>query len=221
MIIERVISLVIGYVFGLIETGFIYGKIKNVDIRKHGSGNAGTTNALRTFGVKAGVITFLGDFIKAILALWIVGLIYGNAGYEAVFTLQMYAGLGVILGHIFPFYLKFKGGKGIASTAGVMMVINPIGACIAMATFIVISLVTRYVSVGSMIAVVLITTLEICFGQFGMLGVSGNALIENYVLMLIIAVITIFKHKTNIVRLIHHEENKLDFKKKPEVTKEK
>lgn len=220
MIIERVISLVIGYVFGLLETGFIYGKIKNVDIRKHGSGNAGTTNALRTLGAKAGVITFIGDFFKAIIALWVISLIYGNAGHEAVFTYQMYAGLGVILGHVFPFYLKFKGGKGIASTAGVMMMINPIAACIALGTFLIIALGTRYVSVASLIAIVLVTGLEIGFGQFGLLGVSGNALIENYVLMIIIAAIAILKHKTNIVRLIHHEENKLDFKKKPEVTKE-
>ncbi|MBD9156739.1 MAG: glycerol-3-phosphate acyltransferase, partial [Lachnospiraceae bacterium] len=91
----RLACVAIGYVFGLFQTGYIYGELKGTDIRQHGSGNAGATNALRTLGWKAGLITLLGDCFKCVFAV----------------LLGMYAALGVILGHNFPFYLKFKGGK--------------------------------------------------------------------------------------------------------------
>ncbi len=110
---ERIICLVVGYAFGLIQTGFIYSKIKHTDIRNHGSGNAGTTNVLRTFGAKGGAITFLGDFLKAVIPVLIVGFIFREQGIEAVKMYQMYTSLGVVLGHDFPFFMGFKGGKGI------------------------------------------------------------------------------------------------------------
>ena len=115
---ERLICIVIGYLFGLVQTGYIYGKIKHIDIRKHGSGNAGATNALRTLGWKAGTITFLGDCLKCVLAVIFVRVIFSQSAY--VELLAMYSGLGAVLGHNFPFYLNFKGGKGMASTAGLI-----------------------------------------------------------------------------------------------------
>ena len=117
---ERIICLAIGYVFGLFQTGYIYGKLHNVDIRTMGSGNAGTTNGLRTMGFKAGAITFLGDAFKCIFAVLAVKLIFGEAHADILPLLAMYAGMGAVLGHNFPFYLKFKGGKGIAATAGLL-----------------------------------------------------------------------------------------------------
>ena len=109
---ERIICLAIGYVFGLFQTGYIYGKLHNVDIRTMGSGNAGTTNALRTMGFKAGAITFIGDAFKCIFAVLTVKLIFGDSQADILPLLSMYAGTGAVLGHNYPFYLKFKGGKG-------------------------------------------------------------------------------------------------------------
>ena len=107
---ERLICVVIGYLFGLFQTGYFYGKLKHIDIRQHGSGNAGTTNALRTLGWTAGAITFLGDCLKCVAAVAVVYWLYGST-HDNISLLAMYAGMGAVLGHNFPFYLKFKGGK--------------------------------------------------------------------------------------------------------------
>ena len=118
---ERFICLLIGYAFGLIQTGYIYGKMRGVDIRKEGSGNAGSTNALRTMGIKAGLVTLLGDCFKCVFAVVTVYLIYGKTYADIFPLLAMYAGMGAVLGHNYPFYLNFKGGKGIAATAGLIL----------------------------------------------------------------------------------------------------
>lgn len=117
---ERIVCILIGYIFGLFQTGYLYGRMNHVDIRKMGSGNAGSTNALRTLGVKAGVCTFLGDSFKCIFAVLAVRLIFGGNYGEILPLLSIYAGLGAVLGHNFPFYLGFKGGKGIAAMAGLL-----------------------------------------------------------------------------------------------------
>ena len=109
---ERLICLAIGYVCGLFQTGYLVGRMSHVDIRKKGSGNAGTTNALRVLGWKAGLMTFAGDVIKCVAAFLIVRFMY--QGNDSLPLLALYAGAGVTLGHNFPFYMNFKGGKGIA-----------------------------------------------------------------------------------------------------------
>ena len=117
---ERLICLAIGYVCGLFQTGYIVGEMSHVDIRKKGSGNAGTTNALRVLGWKAGALTFAGDVLKCVAAFLIVYFMYRGSEYRPLLTL--YAGAGVTLGHNFPFYMGFKGGKGIAVMAGLVVV---------------------------------------------------------------------------------------------------
>ena len=117
---ERLICLAIGYVCGLFQTGYIVGEMSHVDIRKKGSGNAGTTNALRVLGWKAGLLTFAGDVIKCVVAFLIVFFMYRGSDCRPLLTL--YAGAGVTLGHNFPFYMNFKGGKGIAVMAGLVAV---------------------------------------------------------------------------------------------------
>ena len=111
MIIARIISLLIGYIFGLFQTGYIYGKSKGIDIRTEGSGNAGTTNSLRVLGWKAGAITFAGDLLKAIFAVLLIKLIFGGTYGADTKVLELYAGFGTVLGHNFPCYLQFKGGS--------------------------------------------------------------------------------------------------------------
>ena len=121
---ERIICLAIGYVCGLLQSGYLVGKLHHIDIRKSGSGNAGSTNALRVMGWKAGLMTFAGDVLKCFAAVLIVrGLYHGS---NCLALLMMYAGAGVTLGHNFPFYMKFKGGKGIAVSFGVLLALFPI-----------------------------------------------------------------------------------------------
>lgn len=115
----RIVCLAIGYCFGLFQTAFIYGKMHGIDIREKGSGNAGTTNALRVLGKKAGLIVFLGDALKAVFAMVLVHFLFENSHPEMGALLRIYAGAGVVLGHNFPFYMGFKGGKGIAATGGI------------------------------------------------------------------------------------------------------
>ena len=120
---ERLICLAVGYVFGLFQTGYLYGRMNGIDIRQYGSGNSGTTNALRVLGKKAGLVVFAGDFLKTLIPCLTVRYLFRehmNSGY----LFMLYTGLGVILGHNFPCYLKFKGGKGIAATAGLLAALD-------------------------------------------------------------------------------------------------
>mgnify|MGYP001492218511 CR=1 FL=1 len=106
---ERLVCLLIGYIFGLFQTGYFYGKTQGVDIRKMGSGNAGSTNALRTMGIKAGMITLLGDCFKCVIAVLVVRGIYGQSHADILPLLSLYTGFGAVLGHNFPFYQGRKG----------------------------------------------------------------------------------------------------------------
>lgn len=212
---ERIVCILIGYVFGLFQTGYIYGRLQHVDIRKMGSGNAGSTNALRTLGVKAGACTFLGDSFKCIFAVLAVRLIFGETHGDILPLLSIYAGMGAVLGHNFPFYLKFKGGKGIAAMAGLLAALTNVWIClIAIVVFVTIVAVTKYVSVGS-IAVVLIFFAGVVFrGQTGSYGMATPYLHEMYVVAAFLAVLAIWKHRANIQRLLSGTENKISIGKK-------
>ena len=120
MVVFRIISALLGYLFGLFPTGVLYGNAHHVDIRSKGSGNTGTTNSLRVLGWKAGVIVFLGDCLKAVAAMAIIWFMAKDRYPDTVKLLELYAGFGAVLGHNFPFYMKFKGGKGIASSVGII-----------------------------------------------------------------------------------------------------
>ena len=208
---ERLLCVAIGYLFGLVQTGYIYGKIKKIDIRKHGSGNAGTTNALRTLGWKAGVITFIGDCLKCVLAVTVVQVLFIQDPHQGLYA--MYAGLGAVLGHNFPFYLKFKGGKGIASTAGLILAVNPIMFLIVAVVFISIVLITQYVSLGSIIIMVLFVIMVVISGQSGWLLMLPGDLYEYYAIAIVLALLAIWRHRANIKRLLSGTENKTDVRK--------
>ncbi len=207
---ERLVCVIIGYAFGLIQTGYIYGKIHNVDIRKQGSGNAGTTNALRTMGWKAGIVTLLGDCFKCVFAVVIVHLIYGKSHADILPVLSMYAGMGAVLGHNYPFYLNFKGGKGIAATAGLILsTTNVWMVLICLGTFLLIVGVTRYVSLGSLAVATIYMIEVIVYGHMGGYAVSQAGLYEMYVIAVLLMVSAFYKHKANIGRLLSGTENKL------------
>ena len=203
---ERIICILIGYAFGLFQTGYFYGMTKHVDIRKHGSGNAGTTNALRTLGWTAGVITFIGDCLKCVLAVVVVHLLFGQN--ENIALLSMYAGMGAVLGHNFPFYLKFKGGKGIAATAGLVLSTNPIMFLIVALIFAAIVLTTRYVSLGSILIMIVFVIEVVVYGQNGGFQLAQPQLYELYAVVVFLAGMAIYRHRANIKRLLTGTENK-------------
>ena len=211
---ERLICLGIGYVYGLFQTGYIYGRMHGMDIRKHGSGNAGSTNALRTMGVKAGAITLLGDCFKCVIAVLVVRGIFASRCPEILPLLSMYAGFGAVLGHNYPFYLGFKGGKGIAATAGMILATDLRMAAVCLVVFVVIVAVTRYVSLGSLVVTVLFLAGLVICGQIGEFGMAQNYLFEMYGVGLLFTLSAFFQHRANIKRLREGTENKIGLKKK-------
>ena len=166
---ERIICLAIGYLFGMFQTSFIIGKIHHMDIRQYGSGNAGTTNALRTLGKKAGAMTLIGDMLKCVIAILIVDAVFENRYQEILPLLGMYTAAGCVLGHNFPFYLGSRGGKGIAASANAAG--NGLRVFLICAViFIGLVAITRYVSLGSMAAY---AGALVCFIGFGAVGSYG------------------------------------------------
>ena len=210
---ERVICLLIGYVCGLFQTSYIYGKAHGIDIREHGSGNAGTTNALRTLGAKAGALTFLGDCFKCVLAVVIVRLIFGGSHPDTIRLLGLYASAGAILGHNFPFYLKFKGGKGIACTAGLLLSFDWRLTLAALVVFLIAFFATHYVSLGSLLVYVVFLLGLAVMGQTGQFAMDASHIREMYLVAALLAVLAFYKHRANIVRLLHGNENKTYLKK--------
>ena len=215
---ERIICLLIGYVFGLFQTAYFYGKAHGVDIRTQGSGNAGTTNALRVFGTKAGLIVFAGDCLKCILAVCIVRALYGKIHPDMIYLLCLYTGTGAILGHNFPFYMNFKGGKGIAATAGMVLSFHPYFIPMGVILFFGAFLTTHYVSLGSLLVYAgLMIEMVIC-GQLGVFhGMTQPQLLEMYVLTAFLTIMAYWKHRENIKRLLHGEERKTYLTKKNKV----
>lgn len=213
---ERLLCIVIGYVFGMIQTGYFYGKMRKIDIREHGSGNAGTTNTLRTLGWKAGAITFLGDCLKCVAAVVVARAIFGGSEIPGI-LLGLYAGFGAVLGHNYPFYLKFKGGKGIACMAGVIITLHPVFVAISLVVFASVVLITRYVSVGSLVLMVAFVAQVVVYGQMGGFGLSGMNLYEFYGISIFLAVLAFVRHRKNIVRLLQGTENKFGVKKEENV----
>lgn len=212
--VERLLCIAIGYLCGLFQTSYLYGKAHGIDIRNYGSGNAGTTNALRTLGAKAGAITFLGDCFKCVAAVLIVRLIFGGSHPETIKLLSLYAAAGTILGHNFPFYLNFRGGKGIAATAGLLVSFDWRLMLAALAVFLVVFLTTHYVSLGSILVYVVFVTGLIIMGQTGQFAMEQARIHEMYIVALLLAALAIYKHRENIVRLVHGNENKTYLKKK-------
>lgn len=210
----RIICLLIGYVFGLFQTAYIYGKLHGIDIREHGSGNAGTTNTLRVLGRKSGIIVLIGDVLKCILAVVVTGLLFDASHPDMIYLLKLYAGAGAILGHNFPFYLHFKGGKGIAATAGMILAFHwymiPIEIVVFFGTFFL----THYVSLGSLLVYVALMIMLVVMGQTGVFAMPQPYLTEMYILGLLLTVMAFVKHRQNIVRLLHGEERKTYLSKK-------
>ncbi len=216
--------LIVGYFFGSFSTGYFLGKKQGHDIQSEGSGNIGTTNALRTMGKGAGLITFLGDLAKAFIPTLIVRFVYCNMmGYEADLTyiVTLITGLGVFVGHIFPFYLRFRGGKGIAVAAAVIVATSCDGGVglwmifIGIAIFVIVVALTRYVSLGSLIVLwyfPIYVSLKFWESEYYWMALG---------LGLIFIAFSYCKHAGNIHRLLNGTERKLFEKKDDDKPKDK
>lgn len=215
MLLNRILVLVIGYFCGIFLSGYAYSKSKHKDITQMGSGNAGTTNTFRMFGWKAGLITLIGDVSKPIVAILATWLLFHKSEPEGVRLLELYAGLGTIIGHNHPFYMKnFKGGKGVACTGGMMIAFCPIEVPIGISLFIITTALTKYVSVGSIVGLISFFIQTVVFGEMGLLDVTKHYRIEIYILAAVIMLMGIVRHRENIGRLLSGTENKFSLKKK-------
>lgn len=207
--IERLSCLLIGYVFGLFQTSYIIGKIHKTDIREHGSGNAGTTNALRTFGKKAGALTLLGDCMKCILAIVVVRLLFAERGADIIPLLCIYAATGCILGHNFPITLGFRGGKGIAASVGFLIAFDWRLFVICAVLFFALFFTTHYVSLCSLSCYILALAAMIVRGEAGGYGMDRARTTEMYLVMVFLACLAFWRHRANIIRLAKGTENKV------------
>lgn len=215
------IFFLVGYGFGSFSTGYVVGRMSGHNIQSEGSGNIGTTNALRTMGAKGGGLTFAGDLLKAFIPTLLVRFVFcPNMDYspEMTYLMTLVIGLGVVMGHNFPFYLHFRGGKGIAVSAAVI-VASSAGSVLGwsmialfLALFITVVAITRYVSLGSLIVVwyfpvyVILQYRETDTAMFaGLLVLAFGFTLLAYI-----------KHAGNIKRLLNHTERKLGEKKEKE-----
>jgi len=193
---------------GSIPTSVWIGKMFfGIDIRQHGSGNAGATNALRVLGVRTGVIVLLLDVVKgsaAVALAWVVSENFINPELFSAF--QLLLGLFALVGHVFPVFAGFRGGKGVATLTGVVAVLFPIAFPICLAIFVVIFVLTRYVSLGSILASIALPVVVI--------AVTGQATTAEIVFSCLVAVMVPLSHRKNIQRLLKGTENKTYFSKK-------
>lgn len=217
MIPYYIIMGIIAYLIGSVNFSILISKkIAGFDVREKGSGNAGTTNMLRTVGKGAAVVTLILDILKGVAAIYI-GILYGNIVSKLAnlpidsSILVQISGIFVILGHTFPIYFGFKGGKGVATALGILLTTNYQIGLICLVFALVLIALTRMVSVGSLAAAILFPVLTLFLGRENFI-VPGNYLVYS----IIVALIVIFNHRSNIKRLLNGTENKISFKKKEE-----
>ena len=207
--ILRIVCLVMGYCFGMIQWAYILGKKHGIDIREHGSGNSGTTNAIRVMGPRTGILVFLLDMGKSLAAILLTGLLFGKTHPEMVYLLKMYTIAGCVLGHDFPFYMNFKGGKGVAVLAGFVIAFHISFLPVALLLFFVPFLVTNYVSLGSLLLYAGVLIQLIIEGQSGVFSPTPQKyLVEMYLIQAFLSGMAWYRHRANIKRLISGTESK-------------
>ncbi len=205
----RVIMLVIGYLLGGIQPAIIISRFKGQDIREQGSGNAGSTNAIRVYGKKIGLTVFALDLLKAIIAVIIARVVYE----EHAITASLYAAIGVILGHSYPLYFGFKGGKGVAVTVGAIYFIDIRIGIIASIIFGISLYVTKIVSLSSMLL-----TSSVAVGLY-IFYKDHEDIIEVLILGIAVAGFVIYRHRANIKRMMDGTEAKIKSKKEKPLNK--
>jgi acyl phosphate:glycerol-3-phosphate acyltransferase len=206
--IIQIVSLIAAYLIGSIPTSVWFGKIfYKIDLRDYGSGNAGATNALRVFGNKAGALVLLLDALKGFMAVYLSRFsadIFTNDNHFIVYQLML--GTMALLGHVFPVFAGFRGGKGIATLVGITIAMFPLAVLICLGVFLLFFLPTRYVSLGS-ISAALAFPLIVLF-------IMQSTVISEIIFAFAVAVFVPVTHIKNIKRLLKNQENKLVFRKK-------
>lgn len=217
-----VITIIAAYLLGSINSAIIVSKtLYHDDVRKHGSGNPGLTNMLRTFGKGAAGLTLLGDIMKTVLAIFISAIFFGLNYVGAVSTgdgMCYIAGLFAVIGHISPIYYRFKGGKGVLTTAVSALVLCPPVFGILFLLFVAIVAISKYVSLGSVTGAILYPV--ILHGYFSIVFGAGTTPGLAALASIIIAILIVWCHRGNLQRISDRTERKLSFKKKPEVSAE-
>lgn len=208
------ISVVVPYLLGSINTAVLISRLfYGADIRTQGSGNGGLTNMLRVYGKKAALFVLLGDVLKTVISLLFVGLFYGM-GYGAYGfasnSLLYVAGTLCIIGHVFPVYFKFKGGKGVLCTAAMVLLLSPYVFLVLFAVFLLLLLVTHYVSLSSITVGLLYPF--VLNRIMALFSIKAGGLIT--LLTIIVGLLVFYCHRTNIVRIKEHRENRFYFRKK-------
>jgi len=208
MTISDILAILAAYLLGAVPFGLIIGKLKGIDIRAHGSGNIGATNVLRVLGKPLGITTFILDALKGFIpAFFFPGIAEQiSPGVMNDQVLSVLCGAFAIVGHNFPVFLRFKGGKGIATSAGVLIGIAPLAALSGVLTWVAIFFTTRYVSLASIIAAAAV----IVAGWI--LHGDGNLILP--IVLTILGLLAILRHKTNIVRLMNGTESRFVKKKR-------
>lgn len=199
-ILLSILVAAIAYLLGCISTGTLIANAQGVDIRSKGSKNTGASNVLRVMGLKSGLFTFLGDFIKATLACWIGSLIlpgstFGVAGYG-----MMLGGLFAVLGHNWPVFFGFKGGKGVACSAAVIFFVNPLLGIISILICVAVIAITRFISAGSM-SMLLSYMILMCATHWGQWFTC--------LFTVVLLALCVWRHRGNIERLMNGTENKI------------
>ncbi len=204
---ERLLCLLIGYALGCIQTAYFVGKITaRIDIREHGSGNAGTTNVTRVLGKKAGIVVFVLDILKGVLAFNLCMFLFADdmfARDAELLRFGLYAGLGAVIGHCFPFYLKFKGGKGVATSLGVILFIQFPMACLCYLCGFITVYFSKYISLASLVIMAVFPILMTVFLGFNL---------ENLIIALLLSGLIYYVHRGNIQRIMNGTERKFSLK---------
>ena len=211
--IEYIIMAMIAYCIGSVNFSVIISKkIAGFDVREKGSGNAGTTNMLRSVGKKAAAITLLCDIAKGIVAI-AISMIIGNIMEETNQELLLQiAGIAVVIGHTFPIFFGFKGGKGVATSIGILLMSNWKIGLICFIFALVLMILTRMVSVGSCAAAILFPILTLFINDSYTILTEGKNGNTYFIYSVLLAVIVLYNHRSNIKRLLNGTENKISFK---------
>lgn len=213
--VAYIIMAIIAYCIGSINFSVIISKkFAGFDVREKGSGNAGSTNMLRSVGKKAAAITLICDILKGVVAI-IISIIIGNiiSGVNKELLLQI-AGIAVVIGHTFPVFFQFKGGKGVATSLGILLMSNWQIGLICLVFALVLMALTRIVSLGSCAAAVLFPVLTLFINENYTVLTDGKSGKVYFIYSLILAAIVLYNHRSNIKRLLNGTENKLSFKRR-------
>jgi glycerol-3-phosphate acyltransferase PlsY len=215
------IIVILSYLVGSIPNSIIISKmVRGIDIREHGSGNAGGTNVMRVLGWKYGLLVIFLDALKGAVAVVLIArLFYGPLPFENVspfddFTLvQIIAGISAVIGHVWTVFAGFKGGKGIATALGMLLMLITIDMLIAVGIFTLVVLISRYVSLGSIIAAISVPSTLFIRENLFHVDIPGYSTLLPFVIG--VTLLVIYTHRKNLVRILNGNENKISFRKKP------